>query len=66
MHTARFSRPDQVDAQVELAGGTPVEALVHYVEVTDDAGATYRKWAESAEISEAEMAATPWSSADGE
>ncbi|GAA2678993.1 LLM class flavin-dependent oxidoreductase [Actinoplanes palleronii] len=65
MHAARF-RPDQVDAQVELAGGTPVEALVHYVEVTDDAGATYQKWAESAEISEAEMAATPYALAGTE
>ncbi|BCY05884.1 LLM class flavin-dependent oxidoreductase [Actinoplanes sp. L3-i22] len=58
-HTAKFS-PAVVDAQVELAGGTPVEALVHYFEVTGDAGAAYAKWAVDAEISEAEAALTPY------
>jgi probable F420-dependent oxidoreductase len=59
MHEARF-RPDEVDAQVELVGGTPVEALVHYFEVTDDAGATYAKWAKEGEFSEADAALTPY------
>lgn len=59
MHAAKF-RPDQVDAQVELAGGTPVEALVHYFEVTEDAGAAYAKLAKDAEVSESEMAQTPY------
>ncbi|GAA4598208.1 putative F420-dependent oxidoreductase [Actinoplanes octamycinicus] len=64
-HTARF-HPEQVDRQVELAGGTPVEVLAHYVEVTADAGATYAKWAVDAEISEAEMAVTPYALAGTE
>jgi probable F420-dependent oxidoreductase len=59
MHTARF-RAEDVDAQVELAGGTPVEALVHYFEVTGDAGAAYAKLAAEAEVSEGEMAETPY------
>jgi probable F420-dependent oxidoreductase len=58
-HEARF-RPAAVDAQVELAGGTPVEALVHYFEVTGDAGATYAKWAKEGEFSEADAALTPY------
>jgi hypothetical protein len=37
-----------------------VEALVHHFEVTGDAGAAYAKWAEDAEISEAEVALTPY------
>ncbi|GIF12582.1 LLM class flavin-dependent oxidoreductase [Actinoplanes teichomyceticus] len=59
MHRARFC-PEQVDAQVELAGSTPVEALVHHAELTDDGGAVYARWAKDAEISESEMAATPY------
>ncbi|MFI1990013.1 LLM class flavin-dependent oxidoreductase [Actinoplanes sp. NPDC020271] len=59
MHTARF-RIEDVDAQVELAGGTPIETLVHYFEVTDDAGAAYARLAAEAEVSEGEMAATPY------
>ncbi|GLW30679.1 LLM class flavin-dependent oxidoreductase [Actinoplanes regularis] len=59
MHEARY-HPDQVDAQVELTGGKPVEALVQRLEVTDDAGATYAEWAKLAGISEAEVALTPY------
>ncbi len=59
MHTAKFA-PADVDAQVELAGGTPVEALVHYFEVTGDAGSAYAKLAKEAEVTEAEMAQTPY------
>jgi probable F420-dependent oxidoreductase len=62
MHEARFRESD-VDAQVELAGGVPVEALVHYFEVTDDGGAAYAKWAADAEISEAEAVLTPYAMA---
>ena len=65
MHTARF-HPEQVDRQVELAGGVPVEVLAHYVEVTADAGAAYAKWAADAELSEAEMAVTPYALAGTE
>lgn len=42
-HEVRW-RPDEVDAQVELAGGKPVEALVQRVQVTDDASAFYAEW----------------------
>ncbi|AEV82018.1 F420-dependent oxidoreductase [Actinoplanes sp. SE50] len=58
-HTARF-HPDQVDAQVELAGGTPVEALVHYFAIGDDAGRRYATWAADAGISPAAAAESPY------
>ncbi|WIM97415.1 LLM class flavin-dependent oxidoreductase [Actinoplanes oblitus] len=58
-HTVRW-RPADVDAQVELCGAVPVEALVQHLEITEDAGATYAKWAAEAELSEAEMALAPY------
>jgi probable F420-dependent oxidoreductase len=56
-HEARW-RPDQIDAQVELAGGKPVEALVQLVRVTDDAGAVYADWDD--EIPADVLAAAPY------
>ncbi|MEV6847205.1 LLM class flavin-dependent oxidoreductase [Actinoplanes sp. NPDC051411] len=50
----------QVDAQVELAGGTPMEALVQLVEVTDDAGAVYDKWAEDTSTPAEDLIAAPF------
>ncbi|MGX6602036.1 LLM class flavin-dependent oxidoreductase [Micromonosporaceae bacterium Da 78-11] len=58
-HDVRW-RPDQVDAQVALAGGKPLEALVQAVEVTDDAGAVLAKFAAEVKMSEADLAATPF------
>ncbi|MDY7088382.1 MAG: LLM class flavin-dependent oxidoreductase [Actinomycetota bacterium] len=58
-HQARWRLAD-IDAQVELASGTPVEALVQHVEVTDDAGAVYAKWADDAQLPEAQMALVPY------
>jgi probable F420-dependent oxidoreductase len=50
----------QVDAQVELAGGKPVEALVQRVEVTADAGAIYAELAESTSTPAEDLAAAPY------
>jgi len=58
-HEVRW-HTDQVDAQVELAGGTPTEALVQLVEVTDDAGAVYAKWAEDTATPAEDLAAAPF------
>lgn len=58
-HEARW-RPDQVDAQVELAGGKPVEALVQLVQVTDDAGAVYAEWGKDVDATEDDLAAAPY------
>ncbi|MEV6346921.1 LLM class flavin-dependent oxidoreductase [Actinoplanes sp. NPDC051851] len=44
-HTARW-RVAEVDAQVELSGGVPLEALVQRFEITEDAGASYAAWAD--------------------
>jgi probable F420-dependent oxidoreductase len=59
MHETRWRR-DQIDAQVELCGDKPVEALVQFFEVTEDAAATYAKWAKEHEEDEADMAAAPY------
>jgi probable F420-dependent oxidoreductase len=59
MHETRWRR-DQIDAQVELCGDRPTEALVQFFEVTDDAGATYAKWSKDYEEDEADMAAAPY------
>jgi probable F420-dependent oxidoreductase len=58
-HEARWSG-DQIDAQVELAGGKPIEALVQLVQVTDDAGAVYAEWADDSSPSEDVLAASPY------
>jgi probable F420-dependent oxidoreductase len=58
-HEARWSG-DQIDAQVELAGGKPIEALVQLVQVTDDAGAVYAERAKDSTASEEDMAAAPY------
>jgi probable F420-dependent oxidoreductase len=58
-HEARWSG-DQIDAQVELAGGKPIEALVQLVQVTDDAGAVYAEWRDESSPSEDVLAASPY------
>jgi alkanesulfonate monooxygenase SsuD/methylene tetrahydromethanopterin reductase-like flavin-dependent oxidoreductase (luciferase family) len=58
-HEVRW-RPDQVDAQVELTGGKPVEALVQLVQVTDDAGAVYAEWGKDGRVTEDDLAAAPY------
>ena len=58
-HEARW-RTGQIDAQVELAGDKPIEALVQRVEVTDDAGAIYAELAESTSTPEEDLAAAPY------
>jgi probable F420-dependent oxidoreductase len=56
-HEARWL-PEEVDAQVELAAGKPVEALVQLVRVTDDAGAAYAEW--GSELPEEVLASAPY------
>ncbi|WP_250000982.1 LLM class flavin-dependent oxidoreductase [Actinoplanes sp. M2I2] len=58
-HTTRWRR-DQVDAQVELCGDKPVEALVQRFEVTDDGGAAYSAYAKEADTDEADLVACPY------
>jgi probable F420-dependent oxidoreductase len=58
-HEARW-RPDQIDAQVELAQGTPLEALVQHVEITDDAGAVLAERMADSGMSEADLQAAPY------
>jgi len=58
-HEARW-RPDEIDAQVELADGKPIEALVQQVEVTDDAGAVYAAKAEELGMAESELRVAPY------
>jgi len=58
-HEARW-RVAEIDAQVELAGGKPIEALVQQVEVTDDAGAVYAAKAQELGVSESELRAVPY------
>lgn len=59
MHETRWHR-DQVDAQVEICGDRPTEALVQRFEVTDDAGASYAKWAEELSEDETDIVAAPY------
>jgi probable F420-dependent oxidoreductase len=59
MHETRW-RGDQIDAQVELCGDKPIEALVQRFEVTDDAAATYAKWADELTVAESELTAAPY------
>jgi probable F420-dependent oxidoreductase len=58
-HETRWRR-DQVDAQVELCGDKPIEALVQRFEVTDDAGAKYAEWAGEMSESADDLAAAPF------
>lgn len=58
-HETRWSRAE-VDAQVELCGDKPTEALVQRLVVTADAGATYAAWAEEFEQDEDELVAAPF------
>jgi probable F420-dependent oxidoreductase len=58
-HTTRWRR-DEIDAQVELCGGKPMEALVQRVELTDDAGATYAELAEEWGETEADLTTAPY------
>jgi probable F420-dependent oxidoreductase len=48
-HTVRW-RVDEIDAQVELCGDVPREALVQHLEITDDAGAGYAALAKESDI----------------
>ena len=58
-HGVRWGR-DQIDAQVELCGGKPLEALVQHVEISDDAGAGYRAYAEGSDLPEDEVIGAPY------
>jgi probable F420-dependent oxidoreductase len=58
-HEARW-RGDQVDAQVELAGDKPLEALVQLVQVTDDASKVYAEWGADVAATEADLVAAPY------
>jgi probable F420-dependent oxidoreductase len=58
-HTTRW-RGDQIDAQVELCGDRPLEALVQRVVLTDDAGAAYAELAEELEEDEADLVVAPF------
>ncbi|GAB2598090.1 LLM class F420-dependent oxidoreductase [Paractinoplanes abujensis] len=58
-HETRWRR-EQVDAQVELCGGIPVEALVQRFEVTDDAGAAYSAYAKEVDADEDDLIACPY------
>ncbi len=58
-HETRW-RSDQVDAQIELCGGKPAEALVQRFEVTDDGGAGYSAYAKEVEADEADLIACPF------
>jgi probable F420-dependent oxidoreductase len=58
-HEARW-RGDQIDAQVELAGGRPLEALVQMVQVTDDASKVYAEYGADVDATEADLAAAPY------
>ncbi|MBM2618919.1 LLM class flavin-dependent oxidoreductase [Actinoplanes sp. LDG1-06] len=58
-HETRWRR-DQVDAQVELCGGKPAEALVQRFEVTDDAGAAYAAYAQEVGEDEQAVATCPY------
>jgi hypothetical protein len=58
-HEAKW-RGDQIDANVELCGDKPVEALVQRVIETDDAGAAYAAYAKESEQDEADVTAAPY------
>lgn len=58
-HEVRW-RLDQVDAQVELCGDKPTEALAQQFELTDDGGAVYASYAKEVGTDEADLAACPF------
>ncbi|MEU8814902.1 LLM class flavin-dependent oxidoreductase [Actinoplanes sp. NPDC048796] len=58
-HEARWSTAE-IDAQVELCGDTPTEALVQRFEITDDGGAGYAAYAKEAEVEESDLIAGPY------
>ncbi|MFF5084155.1 LLM class flavin-dependent oxidoreductase [Actinoplanes sp. NPDC000266] len=59
MHETRWSIPE-IDAQIELCGDTPVEALVQRFEITDDGGAGYAAYAKETEETESDIIAGPY------
>jgi len=58
-HETRWSR-DQIDAQVELCGGKPIEALVQRVVETGDAQAAYAEMAKELDEDVADLIAAPY------
>lgn len=58
-HETRWGA-DQIDAQVELCGDKPIEALVQRVEESDDAGAAYAAMAAEYELDEAQLIDAPY------
>lgn len=48
-HTVRW-RPDEIDAQVELCGDRPREALVQRMAITDDAGEAYAAYGKEVDL----------------
>jgi probable F420-dependent oxidoreductase len=58
-HEVRW-RTYEIDAQVDLVRGRPLEALVQYVAVTDDAGAELAKAFLDVGLTEAELQAAPY------
>jgi len=58
-HETRWAR-DQIDAQVELCGDKPTEALVQRVVETEDAAAAYAEMAKELDEDEADLAAAPY------
>jgi probable F420-dependent oxidoreductase len=58
-HETRWSAAE-IDAQVELCGDVPIEAMVQRFELTADAGATYAEWAAEFEADPAELALAPY------
>jgi len=58
-HTVRW-RPDEIDAQVALVGGKPIEALVQMFEITDDAEAALAESVESTGLTVDQLRATPY------
>lgn len=59
MHEVRWRAAD-IDAQIEMAGDVPVEALVQRVAVTDDAGAYYAEQAEEMQTPEQVLRDAPY------
>ena len=58
-HEVRW-RADEIDAQVELAGAKPIEALVQHVEITDDADAVIAAKAKELNLPESDLRAAPF------
>ena len=58
-HTARWRTAD-IDAQVELAGGRPTEALVQHFQVTDDAEAALAEFTADTGLDVDQVRATPY------